>query len=74
MGPRIAAIVDAYRDRGPSPKDLECEGVLGLVRAMRRFDETAGVPFNTYAEPYIHQAMRGMVDRYERGTRPAEHS
>ena len=43
-------------------EDLYQEGVIGLIRAIDRFDDSTGHQFSTFAVPYI----RGTVQRYKR--------
>lgn len=46
-----------YRSRGLPLEDLCMEGVLGLMRAVKRFDPSMGVKFSTYASWWIRQSI-----------------
>jgi RNA polymerase sigma factor (sigma-70 family) len=60
--PRIAWIARTYRaypsvDR----EELLQEGVVGLLRALERYDPTRGTPFWAYAGWWVRQAMQQLV-------------
>jgi RNA polymerase sigma-B factor len=55
-------IAQRFRNRGPDPEDLEQVACLGLVKAVRGYQLSAGTPFIGYAIPTI----RGEVKRYFR--------
>jgi RNA polymerase sigma factor for flagellar operon FliA len=38
-------------------EDLRQEGVIGLMKAVEKFDLSQGVPFKTFARPYIRGAI-----------------
>ena len=54
----IWSVVRRYYGRGVEPDDLYQLGRLGLVRAVRNFDESYGVKFSTYAVPKIAGEIR----------------
>jgi RNA polymerase sigma factor (sigma-70 family) len=49
-------------------EELMQEGVVGLLRALRRFDPDRGTPFWGYASFWVRQAMQELVSQL---TRPA---
>ena len=51
----------AYAGRGVDPDDLVQDAVVGLLRALTRFDPERGVPFGSYARHWIRQAMQQAV-------------
>ena len=53
----VVTVAKRYRNHGVAFADLVNEGNLGLMRAARRFDETKGVRFISYAVWWIRQAM-----------------
>jgi RNA polymerase sigma factor (sigma-70 family) len=40
-----------------NPDDLKQEGVIGLIKAVRRFDPNRGVSFNAFARSFIRGAI-----------------
>jgi RNA polymerase sigma-B factor len=47
-----------YRNRGIDGDDLEQVALMGLVKAARRFDPTAGHDFMSYAVPTVRGELR----------------
>jgi hypothetical protein len=47
-----------YRPVGMKRSDLFQEGIIGLHKAVFRFDSSRGIRFSTYATYWIRQAMR----------------
>ncbi len=53
----VVSVARRYAGRGVPLSDLVTEGNLGLMRAARRFDETKGVRFVSYAVWWVRQAI-----------------
>jgi RNA polymerase sporulation-specific sigma factor len=49
----VKAIAKHFRDRGTDYEDLVQIGSIGLMKAVKNFDITAGTRFSTYAVPLI---------------------
>lgn len=53
----VVSIAKRHQEDGVALLDLINEGNLGLVRAARRFDDTKGVKFISYAVWWVRQAI-----------------
>ena len=53
----VVAVAKKYQNQGVSLADLINEGNIGLIRAARKFDETKGIKFISYAVWWIRQAI-----------------
>lgn len=60
--PMVRWIAASFANRSPMA-DLEQEGALGLIEAIRHFDFGENVRFNTYAPYWIRQAIHNHVYR-----------
>ena len=60
--PLIASVARTYRNSaGIERSELMQEGVVGLLRALERFDPALGTPFWAYASWWVRQAMQQLV-------------
>jgi len=60
--PLIGAVARSYRTGGAVQRvELLQEGVLGVLRALERYDPARGVPFWGYASWWVRQAMQQLV-------------
>ena len=65
--PLIAGVARVYRGSPTiSRVELMQEGVVGLLRALERYDPALGVPFWGYATWWVRQAMQQLVAELSR--------
>ena len=64
--PLISAMARTYRTGQIQRQELLQEGVVGLLRALERFDPERGVPFWGYASWWSRQAMQQLVSELTR--------
>jgi RNA polymerase sigma factor (sigma-70 family) len=59
--PLITGVARTYRTGHVQRQELLQEGVVGVLRALERFDPDRGVPFWGYATWWVRQAMQQLV-------------
>ena len=65
--PLIASAANAYRrSTSVDREELTQEGVVGLLRALERYEPARGVPFWAYAAWWVRQAMQQVVSELSR--------
>jgi RNA polymerase primary sigma factor len=57
----VFALARPYRGRGVSYDDLVQEGIVGLIRAVEKFDHRRGLKFSTYAVWWIGRSLHAAV-------------
>jgi RNA polymerase primary sigma factor len=63
----IASVARLYRGtQGVAREELMQEGVVGLLRAVDRYDAALGTPFWAYASWWVRQAMQQLVSELSR--------
>jgi RNA polymerase sigma factor (sigma-70 family) len=64
--PLISSVARTYRSGQLQRVELLQEGVVGLLRALERFDPDRGIPFWGYATWWVRQAMQQLVSELTR--------
>jgi RNA polymerase sigma factor (sigma-70 family) len=65
--PLVGSVARIYRDSATVDRgELMQEGVVGLLRALDRFDPSRGTPFWAYASWWVRQAMQQVVSELSR--------
>lgn len=65
--PLVGSVARIYRSRAEVDRsELMQEGVVGLLRALERFDPQMGTPFWMYASWWVRQAMQQLVSELGR--------
>lgn len=62
----VVSVAKQYQNQGLSLSDLINEGNVGLMKACKRFDETKGFKFISYAVWWIRQSILQAIVEYSR--------
>ena len=66
----VVSVAREYKDYNLSLAELISEGNMGLLEAVKRFDETRGFKFITYAVWWIRQAILKALAEHGKIARP----
>ena len=67
--PTVTATARSYRIEGLDELDIVQEAVLGLLRALRRYDPERGAPFGAYAAWWVRQSLQELRSDFMRPLR-----
>jgi len=73
MLPLVSRTARRYAGRDVERVDLLQEGIVGVLRALQRYEAERGVPFTAYAGWWVRQAMQQAVSEQSRAVRLPTH-
>jgi len=56
--PLVSSLARRFRTEGLEQTDMVQEGIVGLLRALERYDPQRGVPFAAYATWWVRQSLQ----------------
>lgn len=65
----VAFVAYKYKNSSIAFEDLMQEGIVGLIKAIDRFDPNRGIRFSTYAVFWIKQAITRLIIKQEKVVR-----
>ncbi|MFA6023881.1 MAG: RNA polymerase sigma factor RpoD/SigA [Candidatus Gracilibacteria bacterium] len=65
----VLSVANQYKYRGLPFDDLVQEGILGLMKAVEKFDYSRGIKFSTYATWWIRQSIVRAIENTSRTIR-----
>lgn len=71
--PRLTRWARRYAGRGVPQDDLTHDAVVGLLRALERYDPGRGVPFVAWADIWVRQALQQALAEHGRPVRLTRH-
>jgi RNA polymerase sigma factor (sigma-70 family) len=72
--PLVSSLARSYRVDGLDHRDLVQEGIVGLLRALRRYDPNRGTPFRAWATWWVRQALQEARSDFVRPLRLPRHA
>jgi RNA polymerase primary sigma factor len=69
----VVSVAQKHLGRGMGLEDLVQEGVVGLIRAVEKFDASKGFKLSTYAHWWIRQACGHAINAQHRSIRLPNH-
>ncbi len=66
--PLIKSIANKYAHLGVPIEDLIQEGLIGLLEAEKKFDETKGTKFSTYATFWIKKKILESIEKEKKSS------
>ena len=67
--PLVSNIARSYRAEGLEQADVVQEGILGVLRALERYEPERGIPFGAYATWWIRQSLQELRSDFMRPLR-----